>query len=116
MCSDRIAWTRFGNSAALKMCELMTIGLLTIHIQIPGCRSLKEKRSRLKPLLARLHREFNISIAEVDHQDRWDEAILACALVSNEAGFTQRALQKIIGWIEHNWPDVTLVDDKLEIL
>ena len=116
MCSYRIDMSKSGKSAACKIFKVMAIGLLTIHLQIPGCRSLKEKRSRLKPLLARLHREFNISIAEVDHQDRWDEAILACALVSNEAGFTQRALQKVIVWIEHNWPDVTLMDDKLEIL
>jgi len=94
----------------------MTVGLLTIELQIPGCRSLKEKRSRLKPLIARLHREFNISIAEVDHQDRWDEAILACALVSNDARFNQRSLRNVIGWIEHNWPDVTLIDDRMEIL
>ena len=94
----------------------MTVGLLTIELQIPGCRSLKEKRSRLKPLIARLHREFNISISEVDHQDRWDEAVLACALVSNDTRFTQRSLRNVIGWIEHNWPDVTLIDDRMEIL
>ncbi|OQY29775.1 MAG: hypothetical protein B6243_10930, partial [Anaerolineaceae bacterium 4572_5.2] len=39
----------------------MSLGLLTLHIQISGCSSLKEKRGRLKPLLARLHREFNVS-------------------------------------------------------
>jgi uncharacterized protein YlxP (DUF503 family) len=41
----------------------MSIGILTLEIQLPGCKSLKEKRSRLKPLIARLHREFNVSVA-----------------------------------------------------
>jgi uncharacterized protein len=36
------------------------IGQLTIYLHLPGCASLKEKRGRLKPLLARLHREFNL--------------------------------------------------------
>ena len=94
----------------------MSIGVLTLQILLPGCASLKEKRSRLKPLLARLHREFNISAAEVHLLDDWDQALLACALVSNDAGYTKRALQKVSSWVEHNWPDVTLADQRLELL
>jgi uncharacterized protein len=93
----------------------MALGLLTLQIDLPGCASLKEKRSRLKPLLARLHREFNISVAEIDQQDHWQTAILSCALVSNDAGYTQHALKDVSRWIEHNWPDVSLVDDQLEL-
>ena len=94
----------------------MPVGLLTLHILLPGCASLKEKRSRIKPLLARLHREFNISVAEVDRQDHWSEAVLACALVANQADHITRSLQAIGGWIEHNWPDITIVSDQIEIL
>jgi len=94
----------------------MSIGILTLHIQLPGCASLKEKRSRLKPLIARLHREFNISVAEVDYQDTWQDALLACALVSNNPKHTQRALRNVTRWIETHWPDISLVDDQLELL
>jgi uncharacterized protein YlxP (DUF503 family) len=94
----------------------VSLGLLTLQIHLPGCASLKEKRSRIKPLIARLHREFNISIAEMDDLDSWQEAVLACALVSNHNGHTQRSLQKIVTWIEKNWPDVLLVSDSLEII
>ena len=94
----------------------MAIGLLTIKIHIPGCSSLKEKRRRLKPLLARLHREFNISVAEIELQDIWQSAVIACVLVSNDNGHTQRALQQIIHWIETSWPDVTITGEKLEII
>lgn len=94
----------------------MALGVLTIHLLIPGCTSLKEKRSRLKPLLARLHREFNISVAEVDRQDAWQEAVIACALVSNDNGFTQRSLQTIPHWIEKNWPDMDLLENQIELL
>jgi uncharacterized protein YlxP (DUF503 family) len=94
----------------------MPIGLLTLHLQLPGCASLKEKRGRLKPLIARLHREFNISVAEIDHQDVWQSTILACALVSNEAAYTRRALQQITHWVENNWPDVMLVEEEIELI
>jgi hypothetical protein len=94
----------------------MSIGYLSLHLLLPGCTSLKEKRSRLKPLIARLHREFNISVAEMDCLDSWQESILGCSLVSNDARHTQRSLQKIVEWIETYWPDVSLVDDHLELL
>jgi hypothetical protein len=94
----------------------MSVGVLLLHFQFPGCHSLKEKRSRLKPLLVRLHREFNISVAEVDLQDVWDETIVACALVSNSSAQAQRALGVIVDWLENNWPEADLLDDKLELL
>jgi uncharacterized protein YlxP (DUF503 family) len=94
----------------------MSLGLLTLHIHLPGCASLKEKRRRLKPLLARLHREFNISAAEVDYQDVWQSAVIAVALVSNDNGHTQRALQRVADWVENSWPDVDLVEGRLELI
>lgn len=94
---------------------MISIGLLTLTLDIPGCRSLKEKRGRLKPLLARLHREFEVSAAEIDHLDAWQSSILACTLVSNEADHTRRALQQVARWVEENWPDVTLVEMKIEL-
>lgn len=93
----------------------MALGLLTLHIQIPGCTSLKAKRSRLKPLLARLHREFNVSVAEIDRQDVWQEAVIACALVSSDPAQTTRSLQQVVRWLEENWQDVTLIEDRLEL-
>jgi uncharacterized protein YlxP (DUF503 family) len=94
----------------------MALGVLTIQIDIPGCKSLKDKRSRLKPLLARLHREFNISVAEIDHNDTWQSAVIACALISNNTRHTQRSLQQVIQWVETYWPDVTVIDDHIEIV
>jgi uncharacterized protein len=94
----------------------MPVGLLNLHILIPGCTSLKEKRSRLKPLLSRLHKEFNVSVAEMDLQDAWQEAVLVCAWVGNDKAHVQRSLQKISDWIEKFWPDVTLLDDHIEMI
>jgi uncharacterized protein YlxP (DUF503 family) len=94
----------------------MSVGLLTLHLHLAGCSSLKDKRRRLKPLIHRLHREFNISVAEIDHQDLWQDAVLACALVSNDKGHTQRCLYEVVHWIENSWPDVNLIDQRLEII
>lgn len=94
----------------------MTVGLLTLHLQLPGCRSLKEKRSRIKPLIARLRKEFNISVAEMDYQDTWQDSLLLIATVSNHQDHSQRSLQAVTDWIERCWPDVTVVNDTYEFL
>ena len=94
----------------------MTLGVLRLHLHLPGCTSLKEKRSRLKPFLARLHREFNISAAEMEHQDSWQETIVHCAFLGNDAKHVQRSLELITHWIEIYWPDLELVNEHLELL
>lgn len=92
------------------------IGILTVHLHLPACSSLKEKRGRVKPLLARLRREFNVSAAEMDLQDRWQEAVLACAMVGNDAAFVRSALQTVERWIGGNWPDGMVVDARIELV
>jgi len=94
----------------------MTIGILTLHFFIPGCTSLKEKRSHIKPVLVRLRREFNISVAEVDRQDMWQESVIACALISNDHEYTQSALQQVAGFSEHNWPELELLEHHIELV
>lgn len=94
----------------------MSVGLLSLHIMIPGCQSLKEKRSRIRPLIARLRKEFNVSVAEMDYQDTWQEALLMVATVSNHQDHSQRSLQAVTDWIERCWPDVTVINDTYEFL
>jgi uncharacterized protein YlxP (DUF503 family) len=92
------------------------IGALTFHLHLPACSSLKEKRGRLKPLLARLHREFNVSAAEMDLQDKWTEAVVACAMLGNDAAYLQSALETVRRWVEAHWTDGDVLDTKLEII
>jgi uncharacterized protein YlxP (DUF503 family) len=91
------------------------IALLSIHLHLPGCTSLKEKRGRLKPLLARLHRKFNLSIAEMDLQDRWQEAIISCAMVGNDSPHLHSAMETVRKWVEANWTDGDVLNTKIEL-
>ena len=94
----------------------MHIAILTLHLMLPGCASLKEKRSRIKPILSRLHREFNITVAEVDLQDIWREVVIACAVVSNNSIHNQQVLQKVILYTEQHWPDFYIADQHIELI
>jgi uncharacterized protein len=92
------------------------VGLLSIHLHLPTCSSLKEKRGRIKPLIARLQREFNVSVAEVDMHDKWQQTVIACAMVGNGRGHLESALQDVAKWVEGNWPDGDIIEQKIEII
>jgi len=92
----------------------VTVGTLTLHLQLPGCTSLKEKRSRIKPVLTRLHREFNISVAETSLNDRWQEAVLICAQVSQDSAFLHRSLETVLKFTEEHFPDIYILEHHIE--
>jgi len=92
------------------------IGTLTIHLRIHGCKSLKEKRGYIKPLISRLHREFNISVAEMDFQDKWQEAVIGCAMINSDSVILQQSLHTVVKWVEGNWRDGDVINERIEIL
>jgi len=92
------------------------LATLTIHLHLPACASLKEKRGRIKPLIARLHREFNVSVAEIGLQDKWQETVIACAMIGNERGYLESALQTVAKWVEGNWADGDVMELRIEVL
>jgi hypothetical protein len=92
------------------------IGLLNLHLELPGCTSLKEKRSHIKPILARLHREFNVSVAEVGLQDHHRETKIAVAVVTNDPVFAQQFMQKVVIFVEQQWPDTPILDQNIELI
>jgi uncharacterized protein YlxP (DUF503 family) len=92
------------------------IATLTIHLHLPACASLKEKRGRIKPLIARLQREFNLSVAEVDLQDKWQETVIACAMVGNGRGHLESAMQTVAKWVEGNWTDGDVIEQRIEVM
>lgn len=93
----------------------MIIGACSVRLHLPAVLSLKEKRGRLKPILARLPREFNLAAAEVDLQDVWQSAEIGLVTVANDAGLVQSLLQKAVHWIEQHAPDVEVADYRIEI-
>jgi uncharacterized protein YlxP (DUF503 family) len=92
------------------------LATLTIHLHIPGCASLKEKRGTIKPLIARLRREFNLSVAEIGLQDKWQETVIGCAMIGSERAFLESALQTVARWVESNWRDGDVIEQKIEII
>lgn len=91
------------------------LATLTIHLHLPACASLKEKRGRIKPLMARLRREFNVSVAEMGLQDAWQEAVIVCAMVGNGHSHLESALQTVSKWVEAHWTDGDVIEQRIEV-
>lgn len=93
----------------------MVIGLLTLELHFPGARSLKDKRQALRSLEARIRNRFNVSVAEVEHQDLWQRSRLAVVSVNTDHAHLEATLGAIAGEAGRA-RDILLVDAQTEYL
>ena len=78
----------------------MIVGVMKTQIYMQGISSLKGKRSIVKSVIGRLKSRFNISIAEVDHQENKTSAVIAIAVVSNDTCFIDRQFDNIVDFMQ----------------
>ena len=93
----------------------MTIGVLTIWLEIADSNSLKDKRQSLKSLLDLLRNKFNVSAAEVGDNDTWRRAVVGVACVSNDQGHSSAVLNKVLQFVESD-PRVRMAETQMEML
>jgi uncharacterized protein YlxP (DUF503 family) len=92
------------------------VGYCRLELYLAGVTSLKEKRSILKSMLARMRQQFNVSAAEVAKNDMHQAAVIAFAVVSNSTRHTQESLDNVLRWIETTCLDVIVSAHEMEIL
>lgn len=92
----------------------MVIGVLKIELLIPGVNSLKEKRRVLRSLKDKLRNNFNISVAEINMQDKWQRAVLGAAGINADKKYLNGQLDKVIDFVE-NFRGVEMVDYEMEL-
>jgi uncharacterized protein len=73
----------------------MPIGLLTLEIHIPDARSLKDKRQVIRSLKDRLRANFNVAVAELDHQDLWQRSRVGVVSISGDGRHLEDSLRAI---------------------
>jgi len=94
----------------------MNVGILQFHLRLPENLSLKGKRQELKSIIARIRNHFNVSAAEVADNDLWQIATIAVCVVSNDQGFSNEVLSKVMKLVESGCFDVELLDFEIEII
>lgn len=94
----------------------MVIGCCTIVLSVPWAMSLKDKRQVVRSIVARVRNEFNVSIAEVDDQDIWQQATLGVACVSSSAAYAHGQLEAVVKFIDRQRPDAPIAGYEIEML
>lgn len=82
--------------------EKMLIGTCQIRIVMYEVGSLKEKRQILKSVIERIKARYNVSIAEIGDQDKWQVSEIGFCCISNSSKHAQEMIDKIIYFIEQD--------------
>lgn len=93
----------------------MFVGVARLVLQIPGARSLKDRRHVVKGFKERVRARFPVSISEVGDVERHQVATLGVAVVARDSAYVQSVLGEVV---EHarNLPDGLLADVRTEVL
>jgi len=83
----------------------LRVGLLSVELFLPDAQSLKDKRMVLRQVKDRL-KKFNVSVAEVEHQQLWQRAGLGIVSISNGHDLVDKSLDAVLEEIERVQPGV----------
>ena len=92
----------------------MLVALSAFDLRIPGCTSLKEKRSVVKHLTQGLRGKFNVSVAEVDHLDQWQRSTIAVSSVAGEGYHLKKVAHEIERYVDRQ-PAVEIIQHRLTL-
>jgi len=91
------------------------IGVGKIWIEIPECKSLKEKRGVIKPLINRIRDKFQVSASEIGHHNSLRYGVIGISTLGNRRSEIERYLNAVIEKIL-KYKRAKLVDYKTEII
>ena len=92
----------------------MVVASMTWELSLPGCVSLKEKRSVIRSLRDRLRDKFNVSVSETGLQDVHARAEISIALVASDGRLAESMLDKADRFVEEN-ADAIVVSVRREV-
>lgn len=93
----------------------MLVGILELHLGLPGVRSLKAKRGVIKGLQQRMRQRFGVAVAEVAFQDHWENAGIGVATVGTDPALIQRVLNQVVEFADGDG-DVVVVDYHVDLI
>lgn len=86
-----------------------------VEFIIQTAHSLKEKRAVLQRMITRTKQKFNVSIAEIDHQNVWQRTKLALVAVSSSKEAAELEINHALHYLESNpsWEQLNVWRDYL---
>jgi uncharacterized protein len=91
------------------------IALLTLDVHIPEAHSLKDKRMVVRRLKDRLRSSFNVSVAEVEHQELWQRSQISVVTVGSDDSSVRQTLEHALRDAERTTPEC-IIQGTIEII
>jgi uncharacterized protein YlxP (DUF503 family) len=79
----------------------MIVGILQAEIKVEHATCLKDRRRVVKSLKDRLHREHQVSVAEVGPDEVINLAVLGVALAGRDGRRVQSVMDRIVDKLRH---------------
>jgi uncharacterized protein YlxP (DUF503 family) len=93
----------------------MHVGVMRLILEIPGARSLKDKRQVVRSFKERVKSRVAVSIAEVGHLDKLQLATFGVAVVSGDAAVCEEILGRVTS-LAGTLPNAVLTDRAVELI
>ena len=86
-----------------------------MELRIGDALNLKDKQRILRSLKDRWHHHHNVSVAEVEHLDHAQHALMGVAMVGNDAKHLESSLAKMVEQVKRE-RYAELLDFRIEVV
>lgn len=78
----------------------MNVCIITCELLIYDAQSLKDKRSVIKKVTAKLRQRFNVAVAETNFHDVWQRAEISFVTISSDKIIAEKEINKALQMID----------------
>ena len=93
----------------------MVVGTMKIELFLHDSHSLKGKRKIVKSMVGKVKSRFNVAIAEVGYNDKWQRIELGVSTVGNDRRHVDSSLANVLSFLESLYL-AEIIDSKIEII
>lgn len=92
----------------------MVVGTLRLELRVHDNRSLKGKRKIVRSMIDKVKHKFNVAIAEIGSNDKWQKIELGLSTVGNDRRHIDASLNNVLSYLESLYL-AEIVDSRIEI-
>ncbi len=90
------------------------VGVLLVFLHIPQAQSLKDKRVVLRSIKDKVRAHYNVSVAELDGQDKWQTTTLGFAAINCDQRYLEGQLNDVLSSVERHAAGALICEHKIE--
>jgi uncharacterized protein YlxP (DUF503 family) len=88
------------------------VAIARLSLLIPHSHSLKEKRAVVRRIKDRVKAKYDVKVAEVDGLDTWQRVVVGFAVVSNDRGYAEQEVERVIRFVDNLGLGQVVGDDR----